>query len=374
VPAAPPRSPTLVILQENRPPQRRAVQGEATVGRDPSCQIALDDGYLSREHCAVTVHDGQVVARDLGSYNGTYVNGQRIEAETKVLPGDVLKVGRTRIFVDYGAGEQSESIQILAPALEPKSGVKPVARAKAPALEPRYQEIADSLPPPPPPPAPTPAPSGPQTGTSTQRQARQIRADDKTPVPPPGVEESAVARSSSRGRGAPLPRERGDAGMRAIAQIARVLTNASDGHEFVDFALSRILQVIPAERGIIMLLDPARRSLFAECVKSAVPDVDDDRARRQGISHTIARKVIRERVSVLVDDAVLDQRFKQASSVQELQVRSILCVPLWLGERVSGLIYLDHVLHAYAFTEADRDLLVAAANLVALGLERMRLG
>ena len=89
-----------------------------------------------------------------------------------------------------------------------------------------------------------------------------------------------------------------------------------------------------------------------------------------GISHTIARKVVRERVSILVNDAAVDQRFKFASSIQNLQIRSILCVPLWLGERVLGLIYLDHMMHAYAFSEPDRDLMVAVANVAALGLER----
>jgi GAF domain-containing protein len=67
----------------------------------------------------------------------------------------------------------------------------------------------------------------------------------------------------------------------------------------------------------------------------------------------------------------MDPRFKGASSVQDLQIRSILCAPLWLGEEATGLIYLDHQLHAYAFSEADRDFLVAAANVAALGIQRL---
>jgi GAF domain-containing protein len=48
-------------------------------------------------------------------------------------------------------------------------------------------------------------------------------------------------------------------------------------------------------------------------------------------------------------------------------------VPIWLGEdQVSGLIYLDHLMHGYMFTEADRELLHAIANLVALVLSRPR--
>ena len=49
-------------------------------------------------------------------------------------------------------------------------------------------------------------------------------------------------------------------------------------------------------------------------------------------------------------------------------MRSILCTPIWFQDKVSGLIYVDHLMHAYAFTEADREFLVAAANIIALGM------
>lgn len=362
--------PTLVIVAENKPPVRMPIRGELVLGRDPGCSVSIDDGYLSRRHCLVACRGEQVLVKDLSSYNGTWVNGQRMHEECFVLPGDVLKIGRTRLFVDFGDEEsQNTSLRIYAPKLEHKTGVQPVSREKAPEIAAAYAGVA----PPAPPPEDAPDPAldssrgvGPQT---RKQQRRQVRPDDKTPIPPAPVTESAVSRSRSSSGNRPVSRER--EGMRALAQITRALASAQDVRDFLDYVLSRVLEVIPAERGLVMRLDPERRGLYAECVKSALPHVDDQTALRQGISHTIARKVIRERVSILVDDAVLDQRFKQASSVQDLQIRSILCVPLWLGERISGLIYLDHMMHAYAFTESDRDLLVAAANLAALGLERL---
>jgi hypothetical protein len=361
-------APTLVVVQENQSPLRTPIRGEIVIGRDPEATIPLDDGYLSRRHCAIRSRGEQVFVKDMGSYNGSYVNGQKIHEECALYPGDVLKVGRTRVFVDFGGGED-DSLKIYAPALEPKPGVQPVSRVTEPALTGKYKQLADKIPPPPSGWNDVPEAQGPETAYH-----RRIRPDDKTPIPPPSVEDSAIARSgSARQRMQRDPSSKGgEKGYRVIAQVARLLSSMNDVHGFLDHALSRILEVVPAERGIVMRLDPARRSLYAECVKSAVPNVDDDTARRLGISHTIARKVIRERVSIMVDDAVLDQRFKEASSVQELQIRSILCVPLWMGEQVSGLIYLDHLLHAYAFTEADRDLLVAAANLCALGLQRLK--
>lgn len=358
--------PTLVVVSENKAPLRLPIRGELVLGRDPECSLPIDDGYLSRRHCMVACRGEQVLVKDLSSYNGTWVNGQRIHEECFVLPGDVLKVGRTRLFVDFGDEEShNTSLRIYAPKLEHRTGVQPVSREKAPELAAAYQELAAA----PPAPYEPGIESSRGVGGQTRKQRRQVRPDDKTPIPPAPVTESAVSRSRSSSGQRPLSRER--EGMRALAQITRALASATEAHEFLDYVLSRVLEVIPAERGLVMRLDPERRGLYCECVKSALPHVDDQQALRQGISHTIARKVVRERVSILVDDAVLDQRFKQASSVQDLQIRSILCVPLWLGERISGLIYLDHMMHAYAFTESDRDLLVAAANLAALGLERL---
>jgi len=358
--------PTLTIVQEQGASYRVPIRGTLVLGRDPSNEVALEDGYLSRRHCAVVCRNGRVVVKDMESYNGTYVNGQRIHEECYLLPGDVLKVGRTRLFVDFGEVQaQSANLKIYSPNLVEKNGVQPISSDRRPEVRGPYQRLAP------------PAASGSQSsfgshvhkgvpGESTYGPAtkvqRRISPEDKTPIPPAAVEESAIARGSNA--------ERERAGMRVLAQITRVLSNVQDAHEFLDHLLGRILSVIPAERGCIMRLSPDGRSLYPECARSALPRRSHAEALRLGVSHTMARKVVTERVSVLVNDAVIDQRFKHASSIQDLQVRSILCAPLWLGEQISGLIYLDHMMHAYAFSEADRDLLMAAANVGALGLER----
>ena len=332
----------------------------------------LDDGYLSRHHCEVAgAQGGRVVVRDLGSYNGTYVNGQKIHEECYLMRGDVLKVGRTRVYVDFGdAGDQSSLPKIYSPNLTPRKGVRPVSSEKPAALSEAYKQISATL-------AGMDDDVGEESSwrgpaTRVQRRGGRISPDDKTPIPMPAIEESANSRSGTTSRSSSSARGGGGGGMRVIAQITRVLQNLDDVHEFLDYTLSRVLTVIPAERGMVMRLGAERRELYPECARSATSGRSDAEALRLGISHTIARKVIRERVSILVTDAALDKRFKQASSIQDLQIRSVLCVPLWLGEEISGLIYLDHMMHAYAFTESDRDLLVAAANLAALGLERIQ--
>jgi hypothetical protein len=362
------RTPEVVVVTEDGRERREPLTAEVSIGREPSNTVVVDDSYLSRRHCRILMNpDERVSVADLKSYNGTFVNGQKIHEECFLMAGDVVRIGRTRIFVDWGEiGEQSsqaaqEPLRVHAPDLKPKEGVRPQVKPKPTALAPAYRDID-------------------LDGLVAQRQPATRTGDmdprdAKTPIPPPSLEASAAARASGSGshnkqKGTTVSRDR--EGLRIIAQIARVLPSVDDEAEFVEYTVGKVLEVIPGERAVVMRLDPARKGLYAECVKNALPGRDDQTARRMGISHTIAKKVIRERVSVLVDDAVLDERFKEASSIQDLQVRSILCAPIWRDDAVSGLIYLDHLMHAYAFTEADRELLVAVANLLALGLKNKK--
>lgn len=65
-------------------------------GRDPACDVVIDDDYLSGRHLRMTQYEnGAVTADDLGTTNGVFVNGRRIYTETRVVPGDVIRIGRT---------------------------------------------------------------------------------------------------------------------------------------------------------------------------------------------------------------------------------------------------------------------------------------
>jgi pSer/pThr/pTyr-binding forkhead associated (FHA) protein len=69
--------------------------GPIEIGREQSVGLVVDDDLVSRRHVRVTPADGGAVAEDLGSRNGTFVNGEEIHAPTRVDPGDHLLVGVT---------------------------------------------------------------------------------------------------------------------------------------------------------------------------------------------------------------------------------------------------------------------------------------
>ena len=65
------------------------------VGRDPRCDARLGSLRVSRRHCCMTQADGEVVVRDLGSTNGTRINGERVEVG-RLRPGDELSIAHYR--------------------------------------------------------------------------------------------------------------------------------------------------------------------------------------------------------------------------------------------------------------------------------------
>src|ERR1700723_1993869 len=73
-----------------------------SLGRHPNNSIQLLDKIVSKEHRIVEVRDGQFLLRDLGSLNGTYINGERVKGEQFLRHGDEIALGSTRARYDDG--------------------------------------------------------------------------------------------------------------------------------------------------------------------------------------------------------------------------------------------------------------------------------
>ena len=72
----------------------------ATLGRNADADVRLDDYWTSRVHCEISQATEGLLVRDLGSTNGTLVNGKQVK-EADLLPGDLLTVGLTSFRVQY---------------------------------------------------------------------------------------------------------------------------------------------------------------------------------------------------------------------------------------------------------------------------------
>jgi pSer/pThr/pTyr-binding forkhead associated (FHA) protein len=75
------------------------------VGRSDAASLKVRNSQISRKHCEIDEYEGELVVRDLGSSNGTFVNDQRISEMTFLSPGDELRVGTLTLRADYEIAE-----------------------------------------------------------------------------------------------------------------------------------------------------------------------------------------------------------------------------------------------------------------------------
>jgi pSer/pThr/pTyr-binding forkhead associated (FHA) protein len=91
------RPATLVLLggEGRRGRKEWRIVEELVIGRAPECAVCLEDEFASNLHARVYALQGRYYVEDLGSTNGTYVNGRRINYPIELRVGDRIKVGRT---------------------------------------------------------------------------------------------------------------------------------------------------------------------------------------------------------------------------------------------------------------------------------------
>lgn len=75
-------------------------EGKLTVGRSRHCDLSIQELTISRKHVFLTVGGGQILLQDLGSSNGTFVNGRRVVGESALRDGDTLRLGHAALEVE----------------------------------------------------------------------------------------------------------------------------------------------------------------------------------------------------------------------------------------------------------------------------------
>lgn len=114
------------------------VRSSMTLGRRESCDICLRFPNVSGQHCELTFQDGVWYLRDLGSTNGTKVNGTRVQGNKPLRPGDEITIAKRRYTIQYSlaAGHKAfqnvlEEEDITSQSLMEKAGlVRPQRRPR----------------------------------------------------------------------------------------------------------------------------------------------------------------------------------------------------------------------------------------------------
>jgi serine phosphatase RsbU (regulator of sigma subunit) len=150
--------------------------------------------------------------------------------------------------------------------------------------------------------------------------------------------------------------------MQALIKAGQELSANRPLSELFQLILDLGIKAVNAQRGVLMLLE--NDTLVAKAHKG------------EGfrISTTVRDKVMKEKASILVRDAQLDDAFKGRMSIVEQKVHTMMAVPLQTNEdRIIGLVYLDSPFILREFTKDDLSLLTVLANVAAIRIENVRL-
>ena len=147
--------------------------------------------------------------------------------------------------------------------------------------------------------------------------------------------------------------------------ISRLLHAELDHSKLLDLIIDKIIDILRAERGFIVKGDPDKfETMVARNITGEEP------AESEGtVSRTVVRKVLESGRPVFVSDAQDDSLLASSKSIVDLGLRSILCVPLVIGEKPYGAIYVENRSVASRFMDKDLKLLQELAELSASSIK-----
>ncbi|MGH9870561.1 MAG: SpoIIE family protein phosphatase [Candidatus Polarisedimenticolia bacterium] len=300
-----------VIAADGRTFRRDIDADKLSIGRSSKNDVNLSfDLSLSRFHAEVTHREGKHFLADVGSRNGTSLNGRPVTQAAELKVGDQIALGETRILFSAEPGPQV-------------------------AIEDR-----------------------PPLNTDSSTMTIPLEEIISNPI------SAQTAAPASPGRTAPAV----SAESRTLAVLTRAgmeLISYKPLEEVFEAIMDLVFEAIPAERGFLMLLEGDSPELVSKVVR----DLKKSYGGTISLSRSIAHSVVENRQSVLTTDAQTDDRFKMKESIVLQGIHSAMCVPLWNNRAVIGLIYVDTINAAKTFSPEDLKLLTLLANIAAVKIE-----
>ncbi len=154
-----------------------------------------------------------------------------------------------------------------------------------------------------------------------------------------------------------------------LIRLAQDLIAVTTVTEALARTLDVAFQAFPVHRGFVLL----RRDGELRCEITRVRDhIEVYPAAVAPASDAIIDRVVTERVGLCTGDALADDRWTATDSIWLHGIRAAMCVPLWSGADVIGVLHIDSPVLVGTFSEHDLDFLMALANLAAIAVERIR--
>ena len=282
--------------------------GDSNVlGRSTTATVRLADREVSRKHSQIDLEGNKFVLRDLGSSNGTFLNGTRISGPSTLEDGDEVVIGTTKMQFRITRGPP----------------------------RPKNAEIV-------------------HTGTTGELEGVVARTSAKANFVP--VEQIQDVNQLKRDY------ER----LRVGHEFSTYVRLERDLNELLTRILQIAFDLIPCDNGVVLLRDPNSQDLVIQAMRQRKPGQG-----KVLVSDTLLAQVQLTKEGVLTSDAIADARFQASHSIIALGVRSAMAVPLLSssGDEVKGIMFLDSRERIAAFTTKDLEVLSAIAAQASVALE-----
>ncbi|NUM35399.1 MAG: FHA domain-containing protein [Candidatus Brocadiae bacterium] len=321
-------------------------KGQTIVGRGEKCEVQLHDPSISRRHFCITKQDDKYFLQDMGSSNGTLINGKRTLWQ-ELNEGDYIVCGSSQLKYIKVKDEQytvsedkQETAQVEIAPIAPSSSKATQQIKKIPSTL-HIEEIS---------------------GILAFDQIQQPSIDDtpadiliqKSSFEPPFSAHKDIERISKA--------------LATLYKTSELLHSQIELKKLLESLLEMILSVGNAERGCLLLKSAKDKGLEI----AAYQTVDKTKISMLSISRTIVDMAIDKGLATVSSDAMADKRFirNEKASVILHHIRSVMCVPLQGKSGTLGAIYLDSLKTCCAFDNEDLELLTAIGRQAGLAVER----
>jgi hypothetical protein len=154
--------------------------------------------------------------------------------------------------------------------------------------------------------------------------------------------------------------------MELINKVSDALIQSTDINEILQKILDAILDLLKrVDRGVIILIDPKTKKISDVIPKSRMPGDTTHKI----YSRTIVERVIKEIKPIMMLDTLSEDEADRSKSMELMQVRSVMCVPLISRSQIRGVIYVDSVNRPHGFRNDDLSLLTALSSSAAIAIE-----
>ncbi len=324
------------LVPESAPLQRHRLGALTSLGRHPENTVEIPDRSVSKFHAQIQrdIH-GRHILKDLGSRNGTWVSGRRTETHS-LQDGDDLVLGtvRFRFHEDRSSQPLTGAPRVGDRSKDTARGLTLRGGAAAGRGTVQLMDLAASI----------EHQSAFAVGAATFQPADQISDLDQ------------LRRDYDK--------------LRIAQELSADIRFDRDLDELLQAVVSRIFDMLPADRCAVLLMGPDGSTLEPRMVMERGGGAP---LETMPLSQTVLNQAIADRKAILSSDTLSDGRFEAAESIVALSIRAAMCVPLIYEDAIFGVMHVDTRSVQQAFTPKDLQLFSAIANQTAAALKNASL-